>query len=491
MDQPATTDRDGAGHSVTPTTPASARRKVVVITADGVGDKMAGPAIRAWNIAQVLGDAHDVTLASTLRASGVGPNFRVADASGTALAALTTGVDVLVLQGFTLRTYPWLARVGARLVIDLYDPIHLELLEGGHEHTPAEQAYMLAGGLEAIRVQIEHGDFFLCATERQRDLWLGHMSALGRVNFASYGQDSTLRKLIDVAPFGIPSTPPPVRPGAIKGVIHGIGPDDQVLLWAGGVYNWFDPITLIRAVAELVDELPRLRLVFMGTQHPSVDDLSTAVLSEAMQLATDLGLSDVAVFFRPGWVPYDLRSTFLTDADIGVSTHLLHVETAYSFRTRMLDYLWAGLPMVCSEGDEFARLVKANGLGAAVPNGDPTALAGQLRRLLMDPAALLAARSAVAELAPSYRWRTVLEPLVNYCADPWPAADGGSAHRPGGRLSALGSRWDTRIVHVKIYSDPAARRRVFTDGRWRVIARRIAGAGVGAVTRPARKIFGG
>lgn len=472
-----------------PTTGSPVRRKILVVTDDAIGARMAGPAIRAWNIAEVLGAEHEVTLASTLRASGEAANFEIREAQGEKLRAVAQDQQILVLQGFTLRKQPWLAHIGAKLVIDLYDPMHLEMLEGGQYHTPSEQAFMLSGGLDAIRVQIEQGDYFLCATERQRDLWLGHMSALGRVNFASYRQDMTLRKLIDIAPFGIQDTPPSRAVGAIKGVIPGIGPDDQVLLWAGGVYNWFDPVTLVSAVSELVGELPALRLVFMGTRHPSVEDVSTVVLGQAVKLSEDLGLLGRHVFFQEGWVPYDRRGEFLIDADIGVSTHFLHVETAYSFRTRMLDYLWAGLPIVCSEGDEFAMLVAGYGLGRVVPTQDIRALSSALNELLTSAGAIASARDAVSDLAPSFRWRTVLDPLVRYCRDPWSAADDGSSQRPAGRFSAMGARWDNWIDHVKIYRDPAARRRVFQNGRWKVIGRRILGRAVAPILRPFKKLF--
>ena len=44
-----------------------------------------------------------------------------------------------------------------------------------------------------------------------------------------------------------------------------------------------------------------------------------------------------------GLIPY------LTEADAGVSTHHEHIETTYSFRTRILDYLWASLPIVATD----------------------------------------------------------------------------------------------------------------------------------------------
>ena len=47
------------------------------------------------------------------------------------------------------------------------------------------------------------------------------------------------------------------------------------------------------------------------------------------------------MFFNEDWVAYDDRQNYLLEADVGVSTHLDHVETEFSFRTRILDYLWA------------------------------------------------------------------------------------------------------------------------------------------------------
>lgn len=466
------------------------RQKILVVTDDALGEKMAGPAIRAWNIAEVLARQHDVRLASTLRAEASSPDFAVCDGSPENLPGIAAGMDVIVTQGFTLFYRPWLADVGAKMVVDLYDPIHLETLEGeagepGSVLSPSEADALhqrrVDGCISALQVQIEVGDFFLCASERQRDLWLGHLSALGRVNVKTYRQDTSLRTLIDVAPFGIAETPPGNGP-AIKGVVDGIAEGDTVLLWAGGVYNWFDPVTLVNAVGDLVDTHPRLRLFFMGTKHPSLDDISTTVLRQAIAVAQSRDLLGTHVFFREGWVPYDRRGDFLTDADIGVSTHFLHVETAFSFRTRMLDYLWAGLPIVCTEGDEFARLVQTDGLGRVVKANDTGGLATALRELLDDPAAMTAARNAVQLTAPQFHWRRALQPLVDYCAAPYLAADKGSGHRPIGRGAAWGGRFDRQLAHVREY--------ISVNG-WGRLVRRGAQRVVGRAVRPVRRLISG
>src|SRR5690606_1607098 len=142
---------------------------------------------------------------------------------------------------------------------------------------------------------------------------------------------------------------------------------DEVLLWGGGIYDWFDPLTLIRAVAELEKDHPRLRLVFMGLEHPNQRIPLMGAAKRAVQLAEELGVAGRSVIFNRDWVPYEERAGFLLDADIGVSTHLDHVETAFSFRTRILDYLWAGLPVVSTAGDGFAPIIEEHGLGAVVP----------------------------------------------------------------------------------------------------------------------------
>ncbi|MGS0687137.1 glycosyltransferase family 4 protein [Nakamurella sp. GG22] len=447
------------------------RQQILIVTDDTLGERMAGPAIRAWNIAEALAADHDVRLASTRKAEASSPRFAVCDGSGEMLAGLARGMDVIVLQGFTLRAHPWLAGLGAHLVMDMYDPIHLEILEGAQDSGHPQRQRELAGGLEALRVQFVHGDFFLCASERQRDLWLGYLSALGRVNFATYAQDSTLRKLIDLAPFGIDPAPPlpPGARGAIKGVIDGIGPDDTVLLWAGGVYNWFDPVTLIDAVGDLADELPNLRLLFMGTKHPSLDDLSTTVLRQGVARAEERGLLGTHVFFREGWVPYAERGAFLADADIGVSTHVLHVETAFSFRTRMLDYLWAGLPIICTEGDEFAGIVERERLGRVVGERDRDGLAAAIRSVLADPAELARCHEAVAATAERFHWERTLEPLVRYCADPWRAADTEGPQRPVGSLSMVGSRLDDRLAFAREYLRVNGIGRLLTVGARRTV----------------------
>jgi hypothetical protein len=274
-----------------------------------------------------------------------------------------------------------------------------------------------------LNEQLLRGDFFLCASTKQRDLWLGHLTSLGRVNPATYDADPSLERLITVVPFGV-SDDPPVRTGpAIKGVIPGIGAEDTVILWGGGVYNWFDPLTLIRAVDLLRTERPDVRLVFLGMRHPNADIPEMRVAGEARVLADELGLTGRHVFFNEGWVPYEERQNYLLDADVAVTTHFHHVETEFSFRTRVLDYFWAGLPTVTTNGDALGELIEHRGLGLTVPHEDVDALAAALATLLDDTVLVADCRKRIDEIVPELVWAETLRPLAEFCRAPRRAPD--------------------------------------------------------------------
>jgi GT2 family glycosyltransferase/glycosyltransferase involved in cell wall biosynthesis len=437
---------------------APAATNVLIVTGDPIGAKMAGPAIRAWNMALALSRDHLVTLVTLAGAEEVSAPFAVQHirpGDDRAMRALERQSDVIIFQGLALALFDSLRKSSKIIVADIYDPMHLEQLEQGREQGPVQWEKQVVDATAVINEQLERGDFFLCASERQRHFYLGQLSALGRVNPANYESDPDLTSLIDVVPFGLDETfPAPTRP-ALRGVVPGISAGDKVLLWSGGLYNWFDPITLIRAVASMSERHDDIRLFFQGTKHPHPGVPEMGIVAQSRTLASELGVLGRSVFFNDSWVDYADRHNYLAEADAGVSTHFAHVETTFSFRTRILDYLWAGLPMVVTEGDHFAELVSTERLGAVVPPNDPDALAAALESVLFDDAFASEARANVVRVRMQYTWPTVLAPLVDFVASPRPAQDriasgaasGSSKSRPASaRRKRHGIRHDAGLV---------------------------------------------
>lgn len=399
------------------------RQRILVVTGEPLSSRMAGPAIRAWEIARTLAPEHDVRLVSTRAVDVSHPDFRVEAVGDRTLVEATEWADVIVFQGFLLEGAPWLKDSSKILVADIYDPMHLEQLEQARDAGPAGRRSAVRETTRVLNEQIERADLLLCASDKQRDFWLGTLASMGRVNPSVYDEDATLSSLLAVVPFGISDEQPVQRRHAIRGVVPGIGPEDKVILWGGGIYNWFDPLTLIRAVDRLKDTHPDVRLYFLGLKHPNPGVPEMRVAFETQQLAGELGLTGRHVFFNEGWVPYDERADYLLDADLGVSTHFLHIETAFSFRTRILDYLWASLPIVATGGDTFDPLITSHGLGRVVPPEDVDALVTALEELLYDAQAHAEASANVRTFADEYRWSRVLGPLVEFCREPRRAPD--------------------------------------------------------------------
>jgi len=401
----------------------AARQRIAIVTPDVLRPQMAGPAIRAWRMAIALSRAHDVRLASTVHCELRHDAFPVSRVDDAGLHELEAWCDVLVFQGHVMHDFPWLRDSRKVLIVDIYDPIHLEVLEQSREETDWDRRNLSRITVEVLNEQLARGDHFLCASEKQRDFWLGQLAAVGRLNPATYDDGENLERLISVVPFGLDDDAPQRTRPAIRGVVPGIGPDDKVVLWGGGIYNWFDPLTLVHAIDKLRRRLPEVRLFFMGLTHPNPNVPAMRMGYETQKLAKELGLTDEFVFFNDGWVDYDDRQNYLLDADVGVSTHLDHVETAFSFRTRILDYLWASLPVVATAGDSFAELIEVRKLGLVVPPGDVDALESALYTILTDSDFAQACRVNISAAAPEFRWGRVLVPVLDLCAQPRRAPD--------------------------------------------------------------------
>lgn len=428
--------------------------RVLVLANEHVNQRMAGPSIRSYELSRVLHESGNrVTLASPFPSDLPAQPFRLTTYDDATLPELLAESDVVVLQGWVLERFPAIRTSPVRVVIDLYDPFPLEVLILFEREPLEKRRETQESAIAAVSAQVARGDFFMCASERQLDFWAGWLTAMGRVNPLTHHADPTMRSLIDVVPFGLSGVAPVMTHDAIRATFPRIAATDVVLLWGGGIYNWFDPVTLIRAVGAAVTEHPEVRLVFMSTGHPNPDIQQMWTLAEARRVAEDLGLTGTHVFFNETWVPYENRADWFLAADIGVSCHFDHVETRYSFRTRILDHFWAGLPTICTSGDTLADVIEARRLGLTVPPQDEAALAVAIGRLAGDAALRSACSARVREYARGLTWEAASGALVRYCATGAAAPDRSSAEAAPAstRAPAAPSGGGARDVARSIY----------------------------------------
>ncbi len=388
--------------------------RIAVLTGDVIQEKLAGPAVRALELAGVLSRDNDVVVACPGKQGDRKFPFPVIEYGNQVSTDFLNSFDACIAPGSLIVP----GDLKCKLVVDLYDPfilsnMHRFKMDNSLEFKQYEDEF------EILAENLLNGDYFICANERQRDFWIGMLTAYRRINRLNYSVDAELYSLIDIVPYGISSQKPiPVE----QKPFPNFGDGTRWILWGGGIWNWFDPLILIRAMERISAEIPDAKLYFMGTSHPdpAIPEMKKAV--ETIALAEKLGLKNKCVFFGD-WIPYFKRVDFLMAAHVGVSTHLPHLETRFSFRTRILDYIWAGLPILCTEGDSLAELVANRGMGITVPPGDLQAISSALLRLLTEDGFHKHCKENIAATAVEMTWEKIAKPLVSYCRNPVFAPD--------------------------------------------------------------------
>ncbi|MGD8439234.1 MAG: glycosyltransferase family 4 protein [Holophagae bacterium] len=387
--------------------------RVFMICPEPVRRLTAGVGTRFVALSRVLAHCgHGVTLAvpnPADEAEAVPDGVSVVTAEPDRLGAQAEGHDWVLLHGH-LGNHYFAQRDDLPVVVDLYDPFLIENLhyhrELGFEPYRTDHA--------TWRLQLGRGDFFLCSSADQRFFYLGWLGALGRINPSVLDDDPTLGRLIAELPFGSPSgNPPPRVPPA--DVLTGVGAQTSVLYF-GGIYDWYDPELVLEALPRILDRRPNTVVVFVDHPHPEATPL--AVAERTRDEADRRGWLGTVVRFEP-WRPYERRFELASIADLAVVTHRPGVETDLSLRTRMVDLLWLGLPVVATQGGAMSGVIEAIGAGRVVPPGDARALASAVTDLVDDKPARDRARTAGRTWAAERSWRAVSRPLREYAAAPW------------------------------------------------------------------------
>jgi glycosyltransferase involved in cell wall biosynthesis len=403
-----------------------AARRILLITFDVIGPRIGGSALRVLGLARALAQAGNrptIALAHLEDGYPAQPFPLQPFDSASPRKALgplleTAACAVLPLQA--VARLPFLSRAGIPLVFDIYDPILFELMETTPDAAAENHAGQLRSHVHLLNNVLRRGDFFICASERQRDFWLGALVANGRIT-ASATADLGRRDLIDVVPFGIDPTPVPPPPAgrlSLIAAIPALGGAERIIVWPGGLWDWTDPQIVMKAMRILAESSSGIHLVLFAGTHPGDGHIETAAAKETRALANEFQLDGRSVHFIDDYVPYEERGRYLAGCDAAVSTHRATLESRFAYRTRLLDCVWAGLPIVCTEGDVMSEMVARRGFGMVVPAGDAAALAGAIERISTDRDFAAGCRQHIFENRRLFDWNDAVKPLVRFCAQP-------------------------------------------------------------------------
>ncbi len=433
---------------------SSSKRRTLLVSHDVLGEKMAGPGIRYYHLSRILGRYTDLTLAirpqNEVALAAIQarlPSVNVIEYTRYQWDSIQTAAEnaeIIILSPYTTWEIPQFSSVNAAVVIDGYDPLLIEWLT---TLAPEDDLYVQnvhwTDRMTALFYQYLHSDFFICASERQRFWWLGQLEVAGRINPQTFHNDPSLRSLVDVVPYGLPEAAPQHTRQVVKGVWPGIDPEDVVVLWGGGLWPWLDPETAVHAIAELHITHPQLKLIFPGTIHPNPEVKEMPVHNmHIYTLVKELNLLNKAVFFGE-WVPYEDWPNVLLESDIALSLHHETVETQLAFRSRMLEYIWAGIPMIATKGDATSDFVTRYKLGHVVDYKDIAGVKQAILDILETPTTHY--QQGLAAARQDLTWEKAAQPLIQFCQNPRRAAD-----RVPNKRAAGVPYYSARIAHLEM-----------------------------------------
>jgi glycosyltransferase involved in cell wall biosynthesis len=148
----------------------------------------------------------------------------------------------------------------------------------------------------------------------------------------------------------------------------------------------------IRAMPLLRSQMPDIRLLIAG-RGPAEQELH--------QLAISKGVEDCTRF--EGFVPYADLPALLAQADIGIATSRAHIFRRYASPLKIVEYMAAGLPVICSGGGEAEQMIIESGAGVNIPF-EPEAFARAVQSIWTAPGSLSTYRQAATNYARSRSW---------------------------------------------------------------------------------------
>jgi glycosyltransferase involved in cell wall biosynthesis len=438
-----------------------------------------GPGIRTWQFAWSLARAgHDVRVLAMMTPGAYGDERpapsekrdgvlveRLTDVAFLEPATIRRAIREFqprALVGASLYGSAALARAGPRLPF-WADQFGSAMAEAQALAAVEGRNWPVAHAWGLLAPVLRSADRLSVVSEPQRRAAIGEMGVVGRLTAETCGYE-----LVSVLPCAhVPPEEAPPRTGDHVCVVRGrLVPDEAfVVLWSGGFNVWSDVATLVGGVEAAMSRNSRLHLVSTGGAIPGLDT-GTYARFEALVARSP----HRERFHLEGWVRAERVASYAAEANVGVLAERSTYEGLLGSRNRIVQWMGAGLPVVCSRVGEIGDLLGERELGLTFPAGDAGALAGRLLWAAenADDLRAMAARArehAVAELG----FEATTRPLTAWAADPRPAPDAGSRSRVRGprdhatlrqRLAGLGRR--VRIAR----SEPLVR-------RWRRLFRPI------------------
>ncbi|RPJ57223.1 MAG: glycosyltransferase [Acidobacteria bacterium] len=230
--------------------------------------------------------------------------------------------------------------------------------------------------LTFMRQILGAGDIFSACSQPQRNVLVGELAMSGRLNHRNFGYEFT-RIILPGSPQLLIGNENRRRHRSHSKL--GLAPDDFVVLWCGGYSTRADVDTLFYALEWAMERHPKLHFVSVGA---STYDAPENAYTRLLTLIDGSPFRDR--YHMQGWQPWEEIPRYYAESHVGLNIEAMHYETIYGTRTRLVEMIAAGLPVITTEGTQLSYLLQASRAAMTCEVGRWDELGSQILRLASD-----------------------------------------------------------------------------------------------------------
>lgn len=367
------------------------------------GTVVEGGGLRAWSIATGLLElGHEVVVAVPKAFSQTNdsriqllpyenPDLLLGelDKFGAVVSSYSAGVTKVLFESET---------AGILKIADAYVPIHVEVSARDFNDDLDEIRQFHSDHIVWSR-NLRNSDAILVAHEAQATYYTGLLFGLGKLDPTNYRNMPIIK-----VPFG-------ANPNDAAN--HQYDSDtnsSKTILWWGGFYPWFDYEFLTELAPRLMDRDIKLRIA--GAVNPFVRVPRFA--SEANAVIRKLKTFENVEFID--WLPYRERFKAFEGVAAVIALNKLGPETTLSWRTRYVDLLEQGMPLLTNGGDPFGDMIVGAGGGIEI-DPDPNICAREIENAIQESVRkdfVYAQKQILKNLS----WKNTAKDLSNFLNSP-------------------------------------------------------------------------
>lgn len=354
------------------------KKRIMIISTSPFpyGDNITdGPGYRAWNLFHEISKKHNVTILSlyesfhqrsTKEYEIFEDNILIKCISHkprrVANLIKEDKPDVLYLPWSAT---PFISRLREKI------PTIIDYIGAGLLEEYATRGYIPITLLQLKLKSFWLGDFLMTAGQREKYYLLGLLAASKKLSLNTQNKNSSLIHVI-------PMTPPPKPPKLQEKTIDK-KPEELILLIAGAFLPWYDYTTFFKALEILYKKgETNFKVIFMGG-NPR-DPKFEKTIRKMTETST---LQEKLIY--TGLVPFKKRANYYLSADVAINIPSPTIEDELSVRTRIVDYLWAQLPIITPARDEYSQIAVNNGAGFIYEAANPVSLAKTIETVMQTP----------------------------------------------------------------------------------------------------------